>query len=185
MTVRAFPESSRRSPGATMFSGILAPLDPRLVSGQVTIGANQGVLARAEAPRSGTLADLALFIITAAGNISVAIYDAATTTLTRLFTTGAIACPAAGGWNVVAASPGVTVVKGSQYYFLVSTDSSTTGFGRATMINTSAFQVPANYLTTGTKITGLDNGLHPAPATIAISSPSGTGTVMAVMARIS
>lgn len=168
---------------STMFSNILAPLDPRLVTSAFTLAANQGVLARVEAPKSGTATDLSVCIATQAGNISVAIYDAGATTLTRLYTTGAIACPA-GGWQIVG-SLSLAVTKGTQYYFLVSTDSASTGFSRATPMNaTGLYQVPANFLTTGTKIAGLDNTLHPAPTTITASSPSGTLSIAAVMARI-
>lgn len=165
------------------FSNIMAAVDPRQVSSAFTMAANQGVAVRVEAPKSGTLVDLAVNIFTQAGNISVALYDAGATTWTRLYTTGAIACPAA-GWQIVGAMS-VAVVKGTQYYFVVTTDTATTGFGRAAALAASgSFQIPAGFLSSGTKILGLDNGLHPAPATITASSPSGTISVPAIMARV-
>lgn len=171
---------------SSMFSNILAPLNPQLVNGGFTTSANRGHFARVEAPKTGILTDLAVYIFTSAGNISVAVYDTNATTLTRLYTTGTIACPATSGWNIVGSgSLGVSVTKGIQYYLFVSTDSASTGFGRYPSFAASEVsRVPTGYLTSATRVAGLDNTLHPAPATYSMGSMADAASAPAVMTRI-
>lgn len=170
----------------TMFSNIFAPQSPLDVASAFTTSANRGHFSRVEAPKSGDLADLAVYIFTSAGNISVALYDSHGTTMNRLYTTGAIACPAGSGWKVVGAgSLGVSVTKGTQYFLLVSTDSASTGFGHyGAFAGGDASDLPANFLSSGTKVAGLDNSLHPAPATYSTGSMAPDLRPVAVMARI-
>jgi hypothetical protein len=166
-------------------SNIMGTCDPREVTSIFVFGANQGICVRVEAPRSGTLVDLSIYVGTSAGNISVAVYDTATAaTWTRLYTTGAMACPASNGWRICG-SPNLAVTKGAQYYFFLSCDTASAGFGRATALGSTnvADTIPANFLSASAAfIVGYNASLHPAPATI--TSVAGQSIIPAIIGRI-
>ncbi|MEJ7783416.1 MAG: hypothetical protein WKF96_01345 [Solirubrobacteraceae bacterium] len=150
----------------------------------IAIGANQGMFARARVPKTGTLQDLCIAIVTPAGNISVAVYTIGATTWTRVYTTGIIVCPAASGWANVG-NPAVAVTKGDEIMFGVSTDSASTGFGRAMPLSSGDFYtLPTGLLSNTPKMGGLDNSLHPMPATVTAAGPSALGSVPGVLARV-
>ena len=138
-------------------------------------------------PKTGTLHDIAIQVGATSGNISVAVYSAALTR-TRLYTTGAIACPAANGWRI-AGDPNLSVVAGEQYDFALSVDNSSATFGISPVVpDTTIKTLPTGFLSevTGTPILFWQgDSLHPLPATLAEASIAvATLAVIHIIARI-
>lgn len=170
---------------------IVSPVDPHLycsLGGAVTManGAIRG--ARVLCTAAGTLTDLAVCIGTSSGNISAAVYDVTGTPRNRLFTTGAIACPAS-GWAIVGSgSLGISVTAGQQLEFAVTADNAVVTLNG--LVGTVASQVfPAPYWNNGGVAKAIivwanGAGNHPAPATLAEASMGTTTTIVPVIARI-
>lgn len=99
-----------------------------------------------------TIGALRLLVGTSSGNISVAVYNADGTS--RLGTSGAVPCPAA-GFASVALTSNVTLNAGTKYLFAISADNTTATFGGIT-----------NYAPGGSLITSA----HPCPASFTPAS---------------
>lgn len=171
----------------TEAAGLVAAAHPLvLMGGGFTLGANQGVWVRVVVPRTGTLRDLSLFVHGQSGNISAAVYDTSSP-WQRLYTTGAIACPSDNAWQILG-DPQLPVTKGQHLYFGLSADNGTAAFGRAVQVfNTGAFNLPVGFLPglgAGQKLVGIDNTMHPLPATVTDASPAGVAHLMAMIARV-
>ncbi len=157
-------------------------MDPRTVGAGVVVGANVLLAARVEMARAGTISDLALYVHVSNGNISVAVYDVDATTMTRLWTTGAIACPAT-GWQSVG-NPGLAVAAGDQRMCVITTDSATMQVGRVALVNNLVGSLPAGYLTGAARMHGSLATSHPAPATITVASFGSATSIPAFVGRV-
>lgn len=171
----------------TGLPNMVATIDPRSCGSSTSLTANSGKGGRVIVPCDGTLHDIAIGVVTQSGNISVAIYDTGDTTpavYTRLWTSGAVACPA-GGLQIVA-DPALAVTAGQQLVFFLTADNGTATFWRNNVA--AANDLPAGYLkTTGGVSPRLFVGattVHPAPTTIADASLTSSQVVMLIMARI-
>lgn len=169
---------------------IVSAVDPHLWTSLTTgnvWAANQLKAVRVVCPVAGTLTDLAICVGTQSGNISVGVYDTNGDPQNRLFTTGAIACPAA-GWTIVAAgSLGVTVTAGKVLDLAVSADNAVIVLNGANgTANVSVF--PAPYYTAGGAVAGRATwglaGGHPLPATVSDAAKAVSGNLLPLMARI-
>ena len=150
-------------------SSLVSPYDPRLVVGTSTITANSARGVRVVIPKTGTLRDIAVYQGATSGNISVAIYTA-DEPRSRVYTTGAIASPAANGWRIIG-DPMLSVVAGEQYDFAWSADNATAAIGRVALVpNTAIKDLPAGFLSGVTESPRLfwqGATLHPLPTSIA------------------
>ncbi len=179
----------RQTDAPTVPDSIIAPMDPRLITAAgFALAVNQGIFVRVVAPKTGIIRDLSIFITTSAGNIDVAIYDSAATTINRLYSTGAIACPATTNWAIVG-DPQILVTRGQVLYLGVSCSSATTGIGRATALtSTQASVLPTGFWpasgATPAKVVMYDAALHPFPATYTYANGAVTNSVPALMARV-
>jgi hypothetical protein len=94
-------------------------------------------------PRSGLLTDLAIYIGTSSGNIDVGVYSTAGTRA-KLYSTGSIACPTGGQWNVVGALS-LAVSAGDQLDLVFAADNATATFGRISGGANGLNQLPSNF----------------------------------------
>ncbi|MBA2525763.1 MAG: hypothetical protein H0V18_08275 [Pyrinomonadaceae bacterium] len=166
----------------TWFTDTFGTFDPRTVSAGVVVGLNVLIAGRAEMPRAGTISDLALYVHVASGNISVAVYDVDATTMTQLWTTGAIVCPAA-GWRSVG-NPALAVAAGDQRMFVVTADNGTMQVGRTALVNNLVGTLPPDYLPGATRMHGSLATSHPAPATITVASFGAVTSIPAFIGRV-
>lgn len=100
--------------------------------------------ARIIIPVSGTLHDIAVYVVTSAGNLDVGILDTVSPTRTRLYHSGAVACPAAGAWRIVA-DPALAVSAGDQYDLVIGISSTTAAFARILLVNNAIPTLPAGF----------------------------------------
>lgn len=161
---------------------LLATIDPRKADGTagLTVGtANHLIAGWVRVPNTGTLRDLAIYLITSSGNISVAIYD---DDGNRLWTTGAIASPGT-GWHVVG-DPELPVVEGEDLWMGISADNTTAAFLAQQLIPTAVADLNnAHYL--GSKPRNLLVATsHPAPASITLSGASVSSRRLCVIGEI-
>jgi hypothetical protein len=112
--------------------GMVYNVDPRIAVGQaVWSGANRCIFTRVT-EGGVTISKIAIDVLTASGNISVAVYQnsgagRAAVPGTRLATSGAVACPAT-GYREVALGSSVRVEKGD--WLAMSCDNVTASFTR-------------------------------------------------------
>lgn len=143
--------------------------------------------ARIIIPVSGTLHDIAVYIVSSSGNLDVGIIDTTATTRNRLYHSGAVACPAAGAWRIVA-DPALAVSAGDQYDIVVGISSTTASFMRILLDNNNMPGLPTGFDPApggGSPIMFWANvGVSTIPATIAESSLSPNANVLGVMARL-
>jgi hypothetical protein len=164
---------------------LVAPCDPRQVFGVASLAvANRGAGVRVYARKTGTLTDLAVFVGTSSGNIDAGVYST-DATRAKLFSTGSIACPAA-GWAVVG-NPNLAVTKGDQLEFFLSCDNITATFAR-NALGGSMSTLPTNFWAApggaAPKICTLTASLFPLPASISEASLSATSFCIFIMARV-
>jgi hypothetical protein len=101
--------------------------DPRVVNAVVAVSnINEARLSRANAPRSGVVRKLLIYVGTQSGNIDVGFYDTAATRA-KLVSTGSMACPAA-GWREIAVTA-TAVQQGVSYEMSLACDNTTATFG--------------------------------------------------------
>jgi hypothetical protein len=108
------------SGGTILLPNILAPIDPRLMREQVALGVGGYIMGvRVVIPTTGTLHDLSVFVTGGSGGtVDAGLYSTAGTR-SRLYHTGALACPANGVWTILA-DPNLSVVEGEQYDFAIT-----------------------------------------------------------------
>ncbi len=131
---------------APQIPALVYTIDPRLpasTGGSSGIGVLRG--ARVIVPRTGTLTDFAIFVTVQSGNIDVGILDTSATTRNRLWSTGSVACPAAGAWTTY--NPNLSVTAGQQLDFVFVADNTTATLPR---------------YVTGGNYAGLPTSFHPA-----------------------
>jgi len=132
--------------------------------------------------KAGTVKNLYIFVGTASGNISVALYDTKVTTRTQLWTSGAIACPAAGFQKI--GDPNITVDELQQLLAVITVDNTTATFLRKAggMAGSAGNIIPAVLLPSpeGAAVGDAAMSLatsHPAPGTIT-ESAMGVGAIL-------
>lgn len=111
---------------AAAISNLLCTIDPRLASSSSAPGANIARGARVIAYKAGTIAEIAVYCETAAGDVDVAIADGTGATRNRLWSSGATI--ATTGWMTW--SPALAVTAGQVLDFVLSSDSATATFYR-------------------------------------------------------
>ena len=173
---------------APQMPGLVAPYDPRMVSAGNTFTANQGRGVRVVVPRTGTLTDLSVYIVTSSGNIDVAVYDTTGTTRNRLWSSGSVACPAANAWTAVG-NPGLSVTIGQQLDLTISVDNITASIGRCYGNSAAASaDLPASFWTADDGAFNLLSwqaaAVFPLPATLAEASMAVSAVYPCLIARI-
>ncbi len=125
-------------------------------------------------PFTGTLTDMTVMVGTFSGNVSAAIYDtgqALAGSMTRLATSGAVACGPANTYQVW--DPALAVTAGQVLVFAHSVDNGVATFSTIQVSNAQAVTLPAGFLATPAAarwVAGAVAAAHPAPATIADAS---------------
>jgi hypothetical protein len=156
--------------------------NPASVSGVGTANNHVGVVCRV--PVTGTLHDVMVGIGTQSGNIAASIYDVASggTTRNRLWSSGSIACPAA-GWAIVG-NPALAVTAGQLLTLAVGADNSTVTFARYNNLSSGALaEIPAAYMTEGAIRYSVVRTAFPDPGTT-WTTPSVTTLALVVVARV-
>jgi hypothetical protein len=148
------------------------------------------------APKTGTLAGVAVWVGGASGNMEVGVYDtgdASAGNASRLHDSGSLAVPAA-GWKEVA-TPGISLTAGQHFVVVVQADNATATFGNRVMAsgNGSPSQLPTTYAAAAgglaSKLFGTCGtpGALSMPSTIAEATfaDAGTGAVIMPICRMS
>ena len=175
-----------RSEGPAL-PGLVSALSPLAFDRSSPLNvANFAFGSRVVIPRSGTLTDLAIYLVgVSAGNISAGVYSAETTRA-RLYTTGSIACPAAGSWQIVG-DPNLEVEAGEQYDLVFSaSDGSIDPISHAASEN-NVVLLPDSYAdgeTAKPKLGWYKSASHPIPATFAEAGITVGATTFALIARV-
>jgi hypothetical protein len=138
-------------------------------------------------PRSGVLRDLAAFVQVSSGNIDAGVYSTAGTRA-RLWSTGSIACPTGGQWNILG-DPALPVASGQQLDFHLGADNTTATFGGHSLSFSSVKQLPTVFwAAAGGALPKLASTgpSFPLPATITEANVGTTsGRLFGLIARIS
>ena len=165
---------------------LVAPHDPRLVrtiSSIPDVNLVSGV--RVIVPRTGTLKELTVYVSVSSGNVDGAVYSTAGTRV-RLWSTGSIACPAA-GWQSLG-NPDVAVTAGDQLDFSLAANNITATFANCQVLPAIALGAlpTAFWVASGGALSKLYWYVYafPAPATIAEASLSGYSYAPFMMARV-
>jgi hypothetical protein len=166
---------------------MVTAVHPVLYTATLGFAANQAVGSRIIVGQAGTLTDLAVYVVSSAGNIDVGVYSTASPRV-RLYSTGSIACPAAGAWRIVG-SLSLVVAAGDQYDLVIGNDTGTATIGAtANAVAAAIATLPAGYLPAlgaSPLIGWFTAGVaFPLPATIADGAITPNQTVRAVAARI-
>jgi hypothetical protein len=139
-------------------------------------------------PLSGTLHDIAVYCVTASGNLDVGLFDTAATTRNRVYHSGAIAMPAAGAWRIIA-DPNLSVTAGDQYDLTVGISSTTATFLRYNASANAQMQLPAGFDPVsggGTPLLAwIVTGASVIPSTVAEASLTANLNLIGVIARLS
>ena len=132
------------SGGTILLPNIAAPIDPRLMRDQVGLGVGGYILgARLVIPTTGTLHDLAILVtLGSAGTVDAGLYSAAATR-SKLWSTGAIACPPNGVWTILG-NPSMAVTEGQQLDFAL-TATAGPGFVGMSLNAFAETQLPAGF----------------------------------------
>ncbi len=140
-------------------------------------------------PQTGVLHDLSILVLNSSGNISLAIYDtgdAVAGTLTRLATSGAVACGSANVYQTY--DPSLNVTAGQQILLALTADNSTATFLGATLGTGGSVALPTSFVTTaaapGVLVGQLAAANHPAPTSFLASSIAVTAGSFSLIARI-
>lgn len=166
---------------------IVTTFDFRATAAAAALTANQARGGRVRIPKNGKLRDLAIYVGVQSGNISVGIYDVGQTTngeRTRLYTTGAIACPATG--TQIVGSPELDVEIGQYLEFWLACDNATATFTRATpasVLLPSTYPAPPGALATPNALAPVQGTAQPLPTTLPGTLAAG-GTLPLITARI-
>lgn len=153
-------------------TSIVTTFNPTTAAAASALTANGGRGGRVRIPRTATLHDLAIQVGNSSGNVSVSVFDvgaAAAGKRTRLWTTGAIACPAAGPLTVVG-DPALPVTEGEYLELWLSVDNATATFVRAAVgaiAFPSSYPAPPGGLEKANQLAPLASAVHPLPATLA------------------
>ena len=178
--------SSHETRYAPQLPALVAPWDPRMANSLANIGGvNTARGVRVTIPRSGTLVDLAVFVGTSSGNIDVGVYSTAATRA-RLYSTGSIACPAAGAWAVVG-DPNITVYAGQQLDLFLAADNTTATFARFLGAHADQPALPTDFWASdgaAPKLSFQATSVLPLPATIAEASVASTNAEHLIIARV-
>lgn len=138
-------------------------------------------------PIDGTLHDIAVYVATSAGNLDVGILDTTAPTRTRLYHSGAVACPAATGWKIVA-DPNMAVSAGDQYDLVVGISSTTAALARVLLVNNAVPTLPAGFDPApggGSPVTFWTvAATSTIPSTISDASLVSNANVIGIMARL-
>lgn len=147
-----------------------------------TPGASLIWACRVVIPKTGTLNNLSVFIVTSAGNLDAGVYDTSATTRNRLYHTGSIASPGTGWRNL--GNPGLSVTVNDEYDFAIVGSSASLQLARqVTGLATSMYTLPSGFLSGlgGTPFLGWDfSAAIPLPATLAEASMTVQGPVLMI-----
>lgn len=166
---------------------IVSTFDFRATAAAGALTANQARGGRVRIPKNGKLRDIAIFVGVQSGNISVGIYDVGQTVSgerTRVYTTGAIVCPATG--TQIVGNPELDVEVGQYLEFWLAADNATATFTRATpasVLLPSSYPAPPGALATPNALAPVQGTAQPLPATLPGNLAAG-GTLPLITARI-
>lgn len=181
------PSSFAQSGQPSYFEpGLVASMPPIMVTTPTAFpGIGQAVGQRVTIPVSGTLHDLAVWPGVQSGNVDIGVYSTASPRA-RLFSTGSVACPAAGAWRIVG-DPNLAVVAGQTLDLALGCDNVTATFAQ---YQTGVWlqPLPANF-SPGDGSSPYLNWVigvgFPLPATIADGTLGAVTRVFLIIARVS
>jgi hypothetical protein len=125
---------------------VLMPFHPYLVSTQNSFTANDARGVRMVMPRAGTIRDMAIFVMTQSGNVDIGLYDTASGTSSKIWSSGSVSCGAATAWQIVG-DPNQPVTQGQHIDFVLACDNATAAFARcAAPVSNLLVQLPTNYM---------------------------------------
>jgi hypothetical protein len=169
------------------YPGLVSPIAPQAFDRSSPLNVSGYAFgARVVIPRSGTLRDLAIYLVgVSAGNISAGVYSAEDPRA-RLYTTGSIACPPAGSWQIVG-DPQLPVVAGEQYDLAFSASDGTIDPISHAANENAVVLLPASYaggVEALPKLGWYKSAAHPLPTTLAESAITVGATTFALIARV-
>lgn len=168
-----------------ILAGIVTPVDPRLYNDNGgSLAANNGQLHRCVCPVAGTIQEVAIYVVTQAGNVDVGIYDCAATR-NRLWSSGSVACPASGSWQTIGTA-NLVVTAGQLIELAYAVDNISTALVRFVAGTAAATQLGSAF-TMGVaalpKLVGRF-AAFPLPATIAEAAITAQQPTLGIIARI-
>lgn len=165
---------------------LIIPTDIRLFTDTGgSLNANVAQLHPCIVPISGTITDVAIYVVTQSGNVDVGIYSR-DATRTRLWSSGSTACPAAGAWRVIGTA-NLAVQAGDAIELAYAVDNNTTALLRHVAPATSYMDLPSSFLLGGAalpKLAARATSSFPLPSTIAEGSLTSEQPTMAIAAVI-
>jgi hypothetical protein len=179
--------SSSRLADSGILPGLVAPVDPRGMWTNLIWTANRALGVRCLVPATGRLRDVAIYVKVQNGNVDVGVYNTAEPRA-RLWSSGSIACPAAGGWRIIG-DPDLPVQAGTMVDLVLASDSATFDVAVAVMQSFNVALLPTGFIPGDgglPRISWLSTGAQfPLPATIAEAAATVVSATPAIIARIS
>lgn len=129
--------------------GFVLPIPGWPAATEGGIGANEIRGVRVVIPKTGTLHGLTFFPAVQSGNVALAVYDtgqALAASITRLYSSGSVACGAALAAQTV--DPNLAVTVGQQVLFCLAVDNATVEFVNYTAFDRAQWVLPAGFLAT-------------------------------------
>lgn len=175
-------------PRAPQLPALVAPFDPRLITGNAVFTANDMRGVRCIVPRSGTLVDFHIYVAVSSGNVKGFVWDSTVTTRNKLWDSGSVACPTVTSWGKIG-DPNIAVTAGQHIDLAFACDNGTAAFGRAVMQGAVIGFLPTSFLPTPDGATRpainwvVASSFSPA-STFAEASFGGSANCFFVMARV-
>lgn len=165
--------------------GLVSSMPPILVTTPTAFpGINQAIGQRVTIPITGTLHDLAVWPGVQSGNVDIGVYSTANPRV-RLYSTGSVACPAAGAWRIVG-DPNLAVVAGQTLDLALGCDNTTATFAQ---YQTGVWlqPLPANFSPgdgSSPYLNWVTGAGFPLPATLADGALGAVTRVFLIIARV-
>lgn len=132
--------------GSMLLGNVIAPHHPHLLTTSTAFTANDARGLRVVIPRDGVLRDLAVWVANQSGNLDIGVYNTASGTAGKLYSSTSVACGAAAAWQVVG-DPNLTVHAGDHLDLVLACDNAVATFARvAAPVSNLIVQLPANYM---------------------------------------
>lgn len=129
---------------APQLAALVAPYQPLMANSLSAFGAaNEARGQRVLVPRTGTLVDLHAYVGASAGNVNAGVFSTADPRV-ALWTSGSIACPAA-GWAKLG-DPNVAVTAGDALDFVLAASSTSASFARFVTAANNLARLPTGFL---------------------------------------
>lgn len=164
---------------------VVSPIPIALFESSANMNLNVLWGVRVVVPTTGTLHDLAVFPTTQAGNIEVGVMTAASTRA-LLYTSTAVACPAANAWGIVG-DPALSVTAGDNLDFVFRSDTASSTWQRHVFPVTQMSQLPSGFLPTpgsSPKLAWTFAAQASIPATVSEANCTITNLMAGIIARI-